>query len=129
MFDIGFMELVLVGIIALLVLGPERLPKAARAAGAIVGKAKRMATQFSQELDRQMKAEELRERLKKEGDGIGLKDIERSVQEALSEANEVKQMADSQIIPPETTPASDVAQDHSPKTPSSTPQPADKTDS
>ncbi len=100
MFDIGFLELVLIAVIALLVLGPERLPKAARAAGAMVGKAKRMVSQFSQEIDKQMKAEELREKIKKEGDGIGLNDIQRTVQEALDEANEMKNLADMEILPP-----------------------------
>ena len=65
MFDIGFVELLICGVIALLVLGPERLPTAARAAGRWIGGARRMVSQFSSELDRQLKAEELREELRK----------------------------------------------------------------
>lgn len=85
MFDIGFVELLICGVIALIVLGPERLPTAARAAGRWVGKARRMVSQFSSELDSQLKAEELREELRKAGD-IGLEDVQKSVRGALDEA-------------------------------------------
>ena len=50
MFDIGFLELLICGVIALLVLGPERLPTAARAAGRWIGGARRMVSQFTSEL-------------------------------------------------------------------------------
>ena len=42
MFDFGFSELLLIGVIALVVLGPERLPKAARMAGQLVGRVQRL---------------------------------------------------------------------------------------
>ncbi len=55
MFDIGFSELLLVGLVGLLVLGPERLPIAARNAGLWLGRAKRamnmLKAQVTQELD------------------------------------------------------------------------------
>ena len=88
MFDLGFLEIFICGVIALLVLGPERLPGAARAAGHWVGKARRMTRQFSEELDRQVKAEEIRERLKQEKSEIGYEDIQKNVQEALDEAKD-----------------------------------------
>lgn len=91
MFDIGFVELLICGIIALLVLGPERLPTAARAAGRWIGGARRMVSQFSSELDRQLKAEELREELRKAGD-IGLDDVQKSVRGALDEAKKYEHM-------------------------------------
>ena len=47
MFDIGFLELLICGVIALLVLGPERLPTAARAAGRWIGGARRMVYNVS----------------------------------------------------------------------------------
>lgn len=59
MFDIGFSELVLVAIVALVVLGPERLPKAARVAGMWVGRARRTLASVKQEIDRELRAEEL----------------------------------------------------------------------
>lgn len=64
MFDIGFSELFLCGIIALLVLGPERLPKAARTLGLIIGKIKRSVSGLQEELERQIRTEELQEKLK-----------------------------------------------------------------
>lgn len=91
MFDIGFLELLICGVIALLVLGPERLPTAARAAGRWVGAARRMVSQFSSELDRQLKAEELREELRKAGD-VGLDDVQKTVRGALDEARKYEHM-------------------------------------
>ncbi|PXX93512.1 twin-arginine translocase subunit TatB [Marinobacter vulgaris] len=91
MFDIGFVELLICGVIALLVLGPERLPTAARAAGRWIGGARRMVSQFSSELDRQLKAEELREELRKAGD-VGLDDVQKSVRGALDEAKKYEHM-------------------------------------
>lgn len=61
MFDIGFFELTIIGIVALLVLGPERLPRAARTAGMWVGRAKRMVTQVKRDIDDEMRQEELAE--------------------------------------------------------------------
>ncbi len=91
MFDIGFIELLVCGIIALLILGPERLPTAARAAGRWVGGARRMMGQFSSELDRQLKADELREELRKAGD-VGLEDVDKTVKDALAEAKRHEHM-------------------------------------
>lgn len=92
MFDIGFPELVVCAVIALIVLGPERLPAAARTAGRWVGRARRMVRQFSDELDRQLKADELRERIRKEGGDIGLDDIQRTVNGAMDEARQYEHM-------------------------------------
>lgn len=86
MFDIGFLELLLCSVIALLVLGPERLPVAARAAGRWISKARRMTRNFTSELDRQLKADELREKIRKEGSNLGAEDIQRNFQEGLAQA-------------------------------------------
>jgi sec-independent protein translocase protein TatB len=60
MFDLGFSELMLIGIVALVVIGPERLPKVARTAGQWLGKLNRYVSQVKQDIDRDMKLEELR---------------------------------------------------------------------
>jgi sec-independent protein translocase protein TatB len=106
MFDIGFLELLICGVIALLVLGPERLPTAARAAGRWIGGARRMVSQFTSELDRQLKAEELREELRKAGD-VGLDDVEKTVRGALDEAKKYEHMIlpDDQARKPRPAPA------------------------
>lgn len=91
MFDIGFLELLICGVIALLVLGPERLPTAARAAGRWVGGARRMVSQFTNELDSQLKADELRKELREAGD-VGLDDVKKTVRGALDEAKQYEHM-------------------------------------
>ncbi|OYY93500.1 MAG: twin arginine-targeting protein translocase TatB [Hydrogenophilales bacterium 28-61-23] len=60
MFDIGFSELMLIGIVALIVIGPERLPKVARTAGQWLGRLNRYVSQVKQDIDRDIKLEELR---------------------------------------------------------------------
>lgn len=66
MFDIGFSELVLVAIVALLVVGPERLPRVARVAGMWLARARRSLASVKQEIDRELKAGELAEILKQQ---------------------------------------------------------------
>ena len=60
MFDIGFSELLLVAVVALVVLGPERLPKAARFAGLWVRRARAQWYSVKSELERELAAEELK---------------------------------------------------------------------
>lgn len=63
MFDIGFLELLIIGVVGLLVLGPERLPKAARTTGLWIGKIKRSVSGMQREISAQLEAEELRQKL------------------------------------------------------------------
>lgn len=66
MFDIGFSELLLVGLIALLVFGPERLPKVAREAALWIRKARALVSSVKQEIDHELHVQELKESLVKE---------------------------------------------------------------
>jgi len=59
MLDVGFSEILLTSAIALIVLGPERLPKVARQVGHWMGRARAMARQLSEQLEREVSAEEL----------------------------------------------------------------------
>jgi Tat protein translocase TatB subunit len=59
MLDVGFSEILLTSAIALIVLGPERLPKVARQVGNWMGRARAMARQLSEQLEREVNAEEL----------------------------------------------------------------------
>ncbi|WP_394686939.1 Sec-independent protein translocase protein TatB [uncultured Xanthomonas sp.] len=63
MFDIGFSELLVIAVVALVVLGPERLPKAARFAGLWVRRARAQWDSVKQELERELEAEELKRSL------------------------------------------------------------------
>ena len=59
MFDIGFSELVVIGVVALVVLGPERLPKVARTAGHLFGRLQRYVATVKADLNREMEFSEL----------------------------------------------------------------------
>ncbi|PRY66848.1 Sec-independent protein translocase TatB [Vreelandella songnenensis] len=86
MLDIGFLELMLIGIVGLLVLGPERLPRAARTTGLWVGKIKRTISGMQREISAQLEAEELRQ---------ALKDQQKSLNDSLKKAKqEVESIAD-----------------------------------
>lgn len=60
MFDIGFSELMVIGIIALLVIGPERLPKVARTLGHLLGRAQRYVSDVKSDINREMQLDELK---------------------------------------------------------------------
>ncbi|MDF2640794.1 MAG: tatB 2 [Pseudomonas sp.] len=79
MFEIGFTELMLVGIVALLVLGPERLPKAAATAGRWIGQAKRTVSGIKTQLEREIDAEQLRQELDKQP----LRQLEQQLREGI----------------------------------------------
>lgn len=60
MFDIGFSELVVIAVVALIVIGPERLPKVARMAGALLGRLQRYANDVKAEVNREIHLDEIR---------------------------------------------------------------------
>ena len=64
MFDIGFLEICLIAVIALLVIGPEKLPGAARTAGLWVGRIRNFITTVKQDVDRELKLQEMQEAIK-----------------------------------------------------------------
>lgn len=64
MFEVGFSEICMVALVALLVIGPEKLPKVARMTGFWVAKSKRMLASVKQEINEELQAEELRQSLK-----------------------------------------------------------------
>ncbi|WP_061238458.1 Sec-independent protein translocase protein TatB [Ectopseudomonas composti] len=66
MFDIGFTELLLVGLVALVVLGPERLPGAVRTASLWIGRIKRSFNSIKAEVEREIGADEIRRQLHNE---------------------------------------------------------------
>ncbi len=85
MFDIGFWELCLIGVVALLILGPERLPTVARTAGLWVGRARRFMADVKADIDTELKSEELRAI---KDIGADLKDASREMHDVSSELNE-----------------------------------------
>lgn len=60
MFDIGFSELLVIGIVALVVIGPERLPRVARTVGHLLGRAQRYVNDVKADINREMQLDELK---------------------------------------------------------------------
>lgn len=94
MFDIGFSELLLVGIIALIVLGPERLPKAARAVGMFFGKIRRMLSNIQQEMEQEIRNQELQEKLKNPLATFGEESLQNKPAEPVKTAEPAKSTAE-----------------------------------
>ncbi len=106
MFGISFSELLLVGLVALLVLGPERLPSAARTAGLWIGRLKRSFNAIKQEVEREIGADEIRRQLHNEH----ILSLEQEARKILSPVQEpakpVEPVAEHSIAPAvEPTPA------------------------
>lgn len=84
MFDIGFSELFLIAIVALVVLGPERLPKAARFAGLWVRRARAQWYSVKSELENELASEELKRTLRDTRQAVA--DIDADIRTAQAEA-------------------------------------------
>ena len=82
MFDVGFSELLLLAVVALVVLGPEKLPHAARMTGAWIGRIRRMVLGIQAEIEKEVTAQEMRERIQKEVER--LKSTEVSISQELN---------------------------------------------
>ena len=78
MFDIGFSELVMIGLVSLLVIGPERLPKVARIAGFWIGKSRAMMASVKAEIKQELQEEEIRQILK---DQVKLEEFHAAINE------------------------------------------------
>jgi sec-independent protein translocase protein TatB len=80
MFDIGFSEILVIGVVALVVIGPERLPKVARTLGHMFGRLQRYVNEVKADINREMELDELR-KLQSEVQSAA-RDIEQSVSRA-----------------------------------------------
>jgi len=102
MFDIGFFEICLIGIIALLVIGPEKLPRVARTTGLWLGKARGMVKTVKYEIDEQIRVEELKQSMER-----AKSTLDNSVTESIKEAessfediqNQIEEPADQSTKP------------------------------
>lgn len=97
MFDIGFAEILLIAVVALLVLGPEKLPTAVRTVGLWLGRAKRAVSSIQSEISEELRLEEMRRTAAVEKEQLDkeLNEMRQPFDEAVSSANasidEVKQ--------------------------------------
>ncbi len=107
MFDIGFWELCIIAVVALLILGPERLPIAARTAGLWIGKARRMIGNVKSEIDRELQLDEVRKRLKEEEqklkESTGIEDLENLSDTTISEVKNFQDDIDTNDIADDST--------------------------
>ena len=94
MFDIGFWELMIIGLVALVVVGPERLPKLAYTAGKWLGKGRSMLNAVKSEINKEMKAEELKQILEKQRQQLN--PLEEVVEETSSAARKLAK--DSRVV-------------------------------
>lgn len=85
MFDIGFFELLVIGIVGLVVIGPERLPETARAVGLWIGRLKRSLRETRSELEKQLGADDIRRQLHNEEVMRSLEATRRQIQDAVQE--------------------------------------------
>ena len=91
MFDgIGFMELLLIGILGLVVLGPERLPTAVRSITGWIRAMKNMANSVKDELEQELKIEQLHSDLKK-AESQGLKNLSPELQDSIDQLKDAAQ--------------------------------------
>lgn len=109
MFDgIGFMELLLIGILGLVVLGPERLPVAVRSITGWIRAMKRMANSVKDELEQELKIEELHSDLKK-AESQGLKNLSPELQESIDQLKNAAQSVNRPYKVEDISPASSSA--------------------
>lgn len=116
MFDIGFSEILVIGVVALVVIGPERLPRVARTLGVLFGRLQRYVTQVKSDINREMDLAEIN-RVKKEFEGAaqsfrqdvestmaktesGIRDMQAQMDQELKSS-----ATDSVMPPPEDVPA------------------------
>lgn len=85
MFDIGFTELMLLAVIGLLVLGPERLPRVARTLGHWLGRARMAFNNMKNELEREAHNADMQEKFRKQLEEMGLteEDLQRGKEDIL----------------------------------------------
>lgn len=103
MFDIGFSELLVIGVVALVVIGPERLPKVARTLGIVFGRLQRYVAQVKSDINREMEASEL-SKVKTEFESAARgfqQDVEAQARKTEDELRQVERDIERQVNPAE----------------------------
>ena len=123
MFDIGFSELMVIALVALVVIGPERLPRVARTAGHLLGRLQRYVSDVKSDINREIQLEELKKMQQQVEDSA--RNLQSSVtQEFTSMETQLNQslaQADATALPAE---AMEAAVPFEPPPPAETPAPA-----
>lgn len=108
MFDIGFSELIVIAVVALIVIGPERLPKVARTAGHLLGRLQRYVNDVKSDINREMQLDELKKlqaRVEESARSIE-RDVGKELQSAETSLNQAAQgLTDAAPPPADASPA------------------------
>jgi sec-independent protein translocase protein TatB len=113
MFDIGFSELMVIGVVALIVIGPERLPKVARTVGHLFGRMQRYVNDVKSDIAREMQLDELRKLQASMQDAA--RDFESSVNKEVNAAqSEIEKIAQEANPTPLPAPVEATALPHAP---------------
>ena len=86
MFDIGFSEIIVCAVVALVVIGPERMPETVRTVGLWIGRLKRSLRETRVEIERQIGVDDIRRQLHNEDIMRSLADVQKNITEALQQA-------------------------------------------
>lgn len=111
MFDIGFWELLVIAVVALLVIGPDKLPGLARTAGLWLGRARHFIGSVKADIDRELRADELRRALERDANLDELKQIVNSTRDTIEESTRQDYLLKS----PDTAPAPEAEQVRDPE--------------
>ena len=131
MFDVGFSELMVIAVVALVVIGPERLPKVARTAGLLLGRLQRYVSDVKADINREMQLDELKKLQQQVSDQVTsleasvtheIREVESSVNDAieLPAAEGAASTTPSPGLPPEIGPEATPAVDGQPTVASAT---------
>ncbi|RTL05758.1 MAG: twin-arginine translocase subunit TatB [Lysobacterales bacterium] len=128
MFEIGFWELVLIGVVALVVIGPERLPGVARTAGRWVGRARQIVSTVRSEVERELQIEEMKRTIAEHDTAEQFRQLHDQIRTLESELRSSVQSADPRtaatpepLAPPVETAAPLPAASSPPAAPAATP--------
>src|SRR3954471_23673273 len=95
MFDIGFSELLVIGVVALIVIGPEKLPRVARTVGHLLGRMQRYVNDVKADINREMELEELRKFKSEFQDAAH--SMENSIRDGMQQASSEFEQAKSEV--------------------------------
>ncbi len=101
MFDIGFWEIAVIGVITLLVVGPERMPALARTAGKWLGRFSRFVGSVKADIDRELKAEEMKSALARHTQQSELHEI---IEETRDDLNQIRGTTQEAVVSATTVP-------------------------
>ncbi|HNF66389.1 Sec-independent protein translocase protein TatB [Plasticicumulans sp.] len=128
MFEIGFWELVLIGVVALVVIGPERLPGVARTVGRWVGRARQIVSTVRSEVERELQIEEMKRTIAEHDTAEQFRQLHDQIRTLESELRSSVQSADPRtaatpepLAPPVETAAPLPAASSPPTAPAATP--------